>query len=175
MDVGSRDEAMTAPLVQIAKQGVEARDWSWGEGSVWTDRMLSALSNGVKGGVWYSLMDKSTLRRRWRRLGRKFKSTAARRAWTGRASNGSRRTPKSIWRSCRESCGRANTVRRRSGAWRSRRGMAGCGRWGCNRAGRLPPGHADFWVRPINREPCDSAKRRANVKDRRCAIAVQRW
>ena len=58
MDVGSRDEAMTAPLVQIAKQGAEARDWSWVEGSVWTDRMLSALGNGVKGGVWYSLMDK---------------------------------------------------------------------------------------------------------------------
>ena len=58
MDVGSRDEAMTAPLVQTAKQGVEARDWSWVEGSVWTDRMLSALGNGVKGGVWYSLMDK---------------------------------------------------------------------------------------------------------------------
>ena len=56
--MGSRDEAMTAPLVQIAKQGVEARDWSWVEGSVWTERMLSALSNGVKGGVWYSLMDK---------------------------------------------------------------------------------------------------------------------
>ena len=49
---------MTAPLVQIAKQGAEARDWPWVEGSVWTDRMLSALGNGVKGGVWYSLMDK---------------------------------------------------------------------------------------------------------------------
>jgi RNA-directed DNA polymerase len=49
---------MTAPRVQIAKQGAEACDWSWVEGSVWTDRMLSALSNGVKGGVWYSLMDK---------------------------------------------------------------------------------------------------------------------
>src|ERR1700678_2317187 len=58
MDVGSRDKAMTAPLVQIAKQGAEARDWSWVEGSVGTDRMLSALGNGVKGGVWYSLMDK---------------------------------------------------------------------------------------------------------------------
>src|ERR1700691_6729150 len=58
MDVGSRDKAMTAPLVQIAKQGAEARDWSWVEGSVWTDRMLSGLGNGVKGGVWYSLMDK---------------------------------------------------------------------------------------------------------------------
>ena len=63
---------MTAPLVQIAKQGVEARDWSWVEGSVWTDRMLSALSNGVKGGVWYSLMDKvyapATLAAAWAKV-----------------------------------------------------------------------------------------------------------
>ena len=28
------------------------------EASVWTERMLSALGNGVKGGKWYSLMDK---------------------------------------------------------------------------------------------------------------------
>src|ERR1700733_5496063 len=72
MDVGSRDEAMTAPLVQIAKQGAEARDWSWVEGSVWTDRMLSALGNGVKGGVWYSLMDKvyapATLAAAWAKV-----------------------------------------------------------------------------------------------------------
>ena len=44
--------------MQIAKQGAETHDWSWVEDSVWTDRMRSALSNGVKGGVWYSLMDK---------------------------------------------------------------------------------------------------------------------
>jgi|BogFormECP04_OM1_1039644.scaffolds.fasta_scaffold10006_1 hypothetical protein len=42
MDVGKRDEAMTAPLMQIAKQGAEARDLSRVKGSVWTDRMLSA-------------------------------------------------------------------------------------------------------------------------------------
>ena len=40
--MGKRDEAMTAPLMQIAKQGVEARDLSRVKGSVWTDRMLSA-------------------------------------------------------------------------------------------------------------------------------------
>lgn len=32
--------------------------WSWVEPSVWTDRMLMALENGVKGGVWFSLIDK---------------------------------------------------------------------------------------------------------------------
>lgn len=32
--------------------------WRWIEPSVWTERMLTALENGVKGGKWYSLMDK---------------------------------------------------------------------------------------------------------------------
>jgi RNA-directed DNA polymerase len=32
--------------------------WKWVERSVWTDRMLMALEQGVKGGKWYSLMDK---------------------------------------------------------------------------------------------------------------------
>ena len=36
----------------------KARDWSWVEDAVWTERMVSALVNGVKGGRWYSLMDK---------------------------------------------------------------------------------------------------------------------
>jgi RNA-directed DNA polymerase len=42
-----------APAVPVrAKQGAEAqdRDWSWVEASIWTDRMVSALDNGVKGG-----------------------------------------------------------------------------------------------------------------------------
>lgn len=32
--------------------------WSWTEASVWNDRMLTALEQGVKGGKWFSLMDK---------------------------------------------------------------------------------------------------------------------
>jgi len=32
--------------------------WAWVEPTVWTDRMLTALENGVKGGVWFSLIDK---------------------------------------------------------------------------------------------------------------------
>ena len=32
--------------------------WAWVEPSVWTDRMLTALENGVKGNVWFSLIDK---------------------------------------------------------------------------------------------------------------------
>ncbi|MEN6503762.1 MAG: group II intron reverse transcriptase/maturase [Planctomycetaceae bacterium] len=42
-----------------ANQAGQVRDrWSWTEPSVWTDRMLTALENGVKGGVWFSLIDK---------------------------------------------------------------------------------------------------------------------
>jgi RNA-directed DNA polymerase len=32
--------------------------WAWTEPSVWTERMLAALQAGVKGGVWFSLIDK---------------------------------------------------------------------------------------------------------------------
>lgn len=32
--------------------------WEWTEPVVWTDRMLAALEHGVKGGRWFSLMDK---------------------------------------------------------------------------------------------------------------------
>jgi RNA-directed DNA polymerase len=35
-----------------------SRNWAWVEAEVWTERMLSALGNGVKGGKWYSLIDK---------------------------------------------------------------------------------------------------------------------
>ena len=31
---------------------------AWAEPSVWTERMLTALEQGVKGGVWFSLIDK---------------------------------------------------------------------------------------------------------------------
>lgn len=32
--------------------------WAWTEPSVWTERMLTALDKGVKGGKWFSLIDK---------------------------------------------------------------------------------------------------------------------
>jgi RNA-directed DNA polymerase len=41
------------------KQVEEIHDrWSWVERSVWNKRMLEALENGVKGGKWFSLIDK---------------------------------------------------------------------------------------------------------------------
>src|SRR4051794_21500930 len=45
--------------VPMAKQVGEIQGrWPWVEPSVWTGRMLTALEQGVKGGVWYSLIDK---------------------------------------------------------------------------------------------------------------------
>src|SRR3982750_4480596 len=41
-----------------ATQGAEAHKDTWMEATVWTERMALALVNGVKGGRWYSLMDK---------------------------------------------------------------------------------------------------------------------
>lgn len=51
-------EARPTP-VQEAKQvrEVQAR-WVWTEPAVWTERMLTALEAGVKGGIWFSLIDK---------------------------------------------------------------------------------------------------------------------
>jgi RNA-directed DNA polymerase len=68
-----RGQAMKAPAVPArATQGAEARDWSWVEACVWTDRMVSALENGVKGGRWFSLIDKvwapATLEAAWERV-----------------------------------------------------------------------------------------------------------
>lgn len=46
--------------------------WSWVEASVWTNRMLAALGNGVQGGKWHSLIDKvyasQTLWAAWQRV-----------------------------------------------------------------------------------------------------------
>jgi len=59
---------------QEAKQAGEAQAgrWDWVERSVWTDRMLEALDKGVKGGVWFSLIDKvvrpGTLLTAWKQV-----------------------------------------------------------------------------------------------------------
>lgn len=59
---------------QAAKQGPEAQDqrWSWVEASIWNERMLAALGNGVQGGKWFSLIDKvyraTTLQAAWQRV-----------------------------------------------------------------------------------------------------------
>jgi RNA-directed DNA polymerase len=49
-------------LAAVSEETKQARDirarWIWVEPEVWTDRMLTALEQGVKGGQWFSLMDK---------------------------------------------------------------------------------------------------------------------
>lgn len=53
---GSQD---TRPVVVTPRQSGSLRDrMSLESNVVWTDRMLEALEKGVKGGKWYSLMDK---------------------------------------------------------------------------------------------------------------------
>ena len=43
----------------MAKQGREVPPpWEWTEASVWTERMLATLERGIKGGKWFSLIDK---------------------------------------------------------------------------------------------------------------------
>jgi RNA-directed DNA polymerase len=52
-------KAEPATVPAKAKQVGETNDrWSWVEPSVWTPRMLTALEQGVKGGKWFSLIDK---------------------------------------------------------------------------------------------------------------------
>jgi RNA-directed DNA polymerase len=58
---------------EMAKTSGEVRSrWEWAEAAVWTERMLTALENGVEGSKWYSLMDKvvalPTLRRAFQRV-----------------------------------------------------------------------------------------------------------
>lgn len=52
-----------APVPAGAKQARDPRTWTWVEPAVWTERMVAALVNGVKGGKWYSVWDKVCDRR----------------------------------------------------------------------------------------------------------------
>ncbi len=70
------DKEDTGSIVQATARPESAPDdprmWSWVEASVWTDRMLAALGNGVQGGKWHSLIDKvyasRTLWAAWKRV-----------------------------------------------------------------------------------------------------------
>ena len=67
----TQDETQLAVVPEGTIQAGEAspKDWDWVERHVWTERMLEALGKGVKGGVWFSLIDKvrrpSTLAAAW--------------------------------------------------------------------------------------------------------------
>lgn len=51
-----RGERLSYPATEPA-EGIRER-WNWAEPTVWTDRMLTALEEGVKGGRWHCLWDK---------------------------------------------------------------------------------------------------------------------
>ena len=67
-------ETIPEAVPETAKQAGEARPFDWVERSIWTDRMLEALVKGVKGGVWFSLIDKvyrpTTLQAAWQAVRR---------------------------------------------------------------------------------------------------------
>lgn len=69
LDEGQGGATVTSESTQASE--VRSR-WSWTEPSVWSDRMLTALETGVKGGRWFSLIDKvfseQNLRAAWRRV-----------------------------------------------------------------------------------------------------------
>jgi len=57
--VTDKQEEERPAAVSETKQAGEVRArWAWVEPRVWTERMLTALEAGVKGGKWFSLIDK---------------------------------------------------------------------------------------------------------------------
>ena len=53
-----REEGPATVSEETKQAGEIQARWAWVEPSVWTERMLTALEMGVKGGQWFSLMDK---------------------------------------------------------------------------------------------------------------------
>src|SRR5881396_450663 len=51
-------EARPTPVREAKQVGEVQARWAWTERTVWTERMLTALEVGVKGGIWFSLIDK---------------------------------------------------------------------------------------------------------------------
>jgi RNA-directed DNA polymerase len=55
---GPDGQGIRAQAPRVTSTDFNRGRWSWTEATIWTDAMLTALENGVKGGKWYSLMDK---------------------------------------------------------------------------------------------------------------------
>ena len=64
-------ESVPVPLEAKQTETTPA-DWAWVDRAIWTQRMLAALGNGVKGSKWFSLIDKvyrlSTLQAAWQQV-----------------------------------------------------------------------------------------------------------
>ena len=54
----STEAQPVAVSARTIRAGGPPDPWSWVEPTVWTERMLTALEQGVKGGKWFSLIDK---------------------------------------------------------------------------------------------------------------------
>ncbi len=73
-DTEWQSESPASVVPGRATQGAEThgRDWTWVEATVWSERMLAALGNGVRGGKWFSLIDKvyrpQTLEAAWQKV-----------------------------------------------------------------------------------------------------------
>ena len=71
-----RSESMSegAAVPETAKQAlfIQTGNRDWIDRAIWTDRMLAALDNGVKGDKWFSLIDKvyrpQTLAAAWQQV-----------------------------------------------------------------------------------------------------------
>lgn len=70
--MNGQKQTPASSVPHAATQDADGRDLSWLEASVWTERMVAALVNGVKGGYWFSLIDKiyapATLAAAWARV-----------------------------------------------------------------------------------------------------------
>src|SRR5208282_91064 len=55
---GARQQPEAVPASGAKPAGEIRARWAWVEAEVWTERMLTALEQGVMGGKWHSLIDK---------------------------------------------------------------------------------------------------------------------
>jgi RNA-directed DNA polymerase len=88
------------PVPEMAKPGTDTQgptNWDWVEASVWTDRMLAALVNGVQGGKWYSLMDKVVTPSTLEAAGDESLPTKAQPGWMGSAFCASKPEQNTTW------------------------------------------------------------------------------
>ena len=97
----STSEVATVSAKAMQATSDLARDWAWIDRSIWTERMLVALDNGVKGNKWFSLsLAKCVLR-------------CSRAFHHDRSPTAGEPTPMRITTDWRAVCGRtARTVRR---------------------------------------------------------------
>jgi RNA-directed DNA polymerase len=73
MDRKTEEQPAGVSATTTQAGNIRAR-WDWVEPSVWTERMLTALERGIKGGKWFSLIDKIYALANLRAAFRKVKS-----------------------------------------------------------------------------------------------------